>query len=206
MNISAVLIIIVITCIVSVIGFQNRDFFNAYKHHPYSENKYKQYYRMLTSGFLHADFMHLGINMFVLWMFGSSVEEKFIETYGKLGILIFVAFYLVMIVIADLPTSRKHINNPGYAAIGASGAVSGILFSFILFNPWSKLYLYLIMPIPAIIFGVLYIGYSSWADKNNKNDGIGHSAHLYGALAGIILTLILLPQSGSHFLERITNF
>lgn len=206
MNISAVLIIIVITCIVSVIGFQNRDFFNAYKHHPYSENKYKQYYRMLTSGFLHGDFMHLGINMFVLWEFGKLVERIFTQKYGGIGSFIFVAFYLVMIVIADLPTSRKHINNPGYAAIGASGAVSGILFSFILFNPWSKLYLYFAIPIPAIIFGVLYIGYSSWADQKNKNDGIGHSAHLYGALAGIILTLILIPESGPHFLERITNF
>ncbi len=199
---SITLLIIIITCIISYLGFQDRAFFNRLMHHPVSE-KNGQWYRMLTSGFLHADFIHLGINMYVLWGFGQQIESLFVHYYGLMGgRMLYLIVYLLIIILADIPSFIKHKNDSSYAAIGASGAVSGILFMFILWFPWSKLLLYFALPIPAIIFGVLYLIYSSWASKNS-NDHIGHDAHFFGALAGMILILMLIPQTGERFFSQI---
>lgn len=199
MNIT--LLIIIITCIVSFICFENRRMFDQLKHHPVSESKNGEWYRMISSGFLHADYFHLGINMYVLYGFGTAVENEFLHHYGEvMGRFIYLLLYIVMIVLADIPSFLKHKNNYGYSAIGASGAVSGILFIFILFSPWSTLRLYFAIPIPAIVFGVLYLLYSSWASKNAK-DNIGHDAHFYGAVAGMVLASILLPQTLGNFIQ-----
>jgi len=110
----------------------------------------------------------------------------------------------LFLVLGDLPTFGKDKDNFTYSSIGASGAVSGILFMFILFNPWRILELYFIIPIPAIILGILYLWYSSWASKNQQ-DMIDHEAHLYGALSGIMLMLFLIPSSLPRFMERIVT-
>lgn len=199
MNIT--LLIIIITCVVSLVCFENRKLFDQLKHHPVSEAKNGEWYRMISSGFLHADYFHLGINMYVLYGFGSYVEDEYLHQYGDaLGRFIFLLLYLVMIVLADLPSFIKHKNNYGYSAIGASGAVSGILFIYILMDPWAGLRLYFAIPIPAIVFGVLYLLYSSWASKNAR-DNIGHDAHFYGAVAGMVLTSILLPDTLGDFVQ-----
>lgn len=195
------LLIIIVTCIVSFICFENRALFDQLKHHPASEAKNGEWYRMISSGFLHADYFHLGINMWVLYVFGSTVENEFLAQYGEtFGRFIFLLLYIVMIILADVPSLLKHKDNYGYSAIGASGAVSGILFIFILLRPWSVLELYFFIPIPAIVFGVLYLVYSSWASKNAR-DNIGHDAHFYGAVAGMVLSAFLLPYLLGDFFE-----
>lgn len=202
MNLSVTLLIVIVTCIVSILCFNNRELFDKLKHSPYLESKNGEWYRMLSSGFVHGSWVHLGINMFVLHEFGRMVESQFVAQYGgTMGSTIYLIAYLIMLVVSDLPTFKKHASNYGFASIGASGAVSGILFMFIMFFPWSKLYLYFAIPIPAIVFGVLYLAYSSWASKNQQ-DMIDHSAHFYGAVAGIVLMASLIPSSVGIFAQR----
>jgi len=199
------LLIIIVTCIVSYLCFENRALFDQLKHHPASEVNRGEWHRMVTSGFLHADYFHLGINMYVLYVFGGFVENAFLAQYGEaIGRFIYLLLYLVIIVLADIPSLIKHKNNYDYGAIGASGAVSGVLFIFILFRPWSVLELYFFIPIPAIIFGVIYLLYSSWASKNAR-DNIGHDAHFYGAVSGMILAVILLPYALGNFFDQLIN-
>lgn len=199
------LLIIIITCIVSFICFENRALFEKLKHHPVSEANNGEWYRLISSGFLHADYFHLGINMYVLYGFGSFVESEYLHNFGETsGRFIYLILYLVMIILADIPSFIKHKNNYGYSAIGASGAVSGILFIFILLRPWATLKLYFAIPIPAIVFGVLYLLYSSWASKNAR-DNIGHDAHFYGAVAGMVLSAILLPGTLGSFFEQFVS-
>lgn len=207
MIISATLIIVILTCAISIPAFNNRQLFDQLKHHPYTEKREKQYFRWLTSGFLHGSWIHLGINMYVLYEFGKWVEIKYVEMFGATtGVVLYVTMYLLTIILSSAPSYYKHQDNPYYSAIGASGGVSGILFAFILFEPWSMLGLYFVIPIPAIIFGVLYLWYESWAAKNS-NDNIGHDAHFYGAIAGMIITIILKPAVASMFFTNlIENF
>jgi membrane associated rhomboid family serine protease len=196
-------LIILITCIVSYFCFNNQNLFNKLSHHPYSEKRFKEYYRFITSGFVHGDWAHLGINMFVLWQFGSLVEEYFKYHFGNvLGMVYFVAIYFATIIISDIPTYRKHQDFSGFRSVGASGATSGIVFIIILFQPWGKLYLYGIIPLYNILAGILYIGYSHYASTKN-NDNIDHSAHLTGALAGMMLTVALKPSIWMDFIHSI---
>jgi membrane associated rhomboid family serine protease len=121
-----------------------------------------------------------------------------------LGSALFLVMYLLTIILADTPTYFKHQDNPHYAAIGASGGVSGVLFAFILFMPWSMLGLFFVIPIPAIVFGVLYLWYESYAAKNSR-DNIGHDAHFWGAIAGIVITIIYKPSIFTNFLNNLVN-
>jgi membrane associated rhomboid family serine protease len=201
---SFTLIIILATCAISFLGFNNETLFNQLKHYPYKESRDKEYYRWVTSGFLHADVAHLFVNMFVMHSFGSYVEAIYANKFGMLGRYIFVAIYLLVIIMANLSTFYKHKNWHGYGAIGASGGVAGVIFIYILYNPWSMLQLMLIIPIPAIIFGGLYLWYESYAAKN-ISDNVGHDAHFYGALAGVLLALISIPEILSRFISLLAR-
>lgn len=173
------------------------------KHSPYMESTQKEYYRFITSGFVHGSLPHLFINMYVLYMFGEAVETYFVQVFGEsMGRINYLLLYLLAIIVGDLPTYVKHQNNPSFASVGASGAVSGILFVFILFNPWSKLLLFFIIPCPAILAAILYVGYSTWASKN-QNDMIDHDAHLYGAIFGFLFAIALKPDLFNYFLQRL---
>lgn len=199
------LLIVIVTCITSFMAFNNHNLFNQMKHYPIAEKRNGEWYRFITSGFIHGSWFHLGINMFVLYEFGKYVEQYFLGAFGTtLGRVVYLLVYLLTIIIADFPSYIKHKDNPGYAAIGASGGVSGILFIFILLAPWSMLGLYFIIPVPAIIFGVLYLIYSSWASKN-QNDMIGHDAHFYGAVAGMVLACVLIPSTLPSFLNNLID-
>jgi len=203
---SLTIVLIAVTCLVSFPAFKNREMLDKFKDYPYMANKKGEYYRLLTCGFLHANEAHLFVNMYTFWIFGTFVEDTFLVWFGDLyGRLIFLVFYLLNIVFANIPSLLKHKNNPQYSAVGASGAVSGILFIFILMRPWSILELFFILPIPAILFGVLYLAYSSYASKNDIHSRIGHDAHFYGAVFGIVGVLILQPSVLSTFLERLIN-
>jgi len=205
MSISITIVIVIVTCLISWQGFNNRQLFNALKHNPYEEHRDKEWYRMVSSGFLHGDVMHLGVNMYVLYTFGEFVEYEFVSHYGMMtGRLLYVLCYLLIILLADIPSFFSKRNDPGYSAIGASGGTSGIIMIFVLFNPWSMLLLFFAIPIPAIILGVGYLAYSSWANQNS-NDNIDHGAHFWGAVAGIVLCIIFLPESLGIFLEKVVQ-
>lgn len=203
MIVNATIVIIAITCLVSIYGFSNAGFISAFSHHPSSEASDKQYYRLLTSGFLHADPFHLFVNMYVLYGFGSYVEERFQAIHGMTtGVVLYVVFYLLMIVLANIPTFNKYKDYFGFSSIGASGTTSAILFSYVLFEPLSMLGLYFVIPIPAILFALLYLWYSTWAGRKG-GDMIDHEAHYWGAVAGFLFTLLLKPSLFLEFISKI---
>jgi membrane associated rhomboid family serine protease len=198
---SITILIIIATCLVSYLGFQNREVIEKCKNNPYLEANKGEYFRMLTGGFLHADWVHLGVNMFVLWSFGSIVENYF-SLYFGLGATIYLVFYFVAIIAADIPGYFKHKDNPYFSSIGASGAVSAITFASILFSPTSQILIYGILPIPAWVFGGLYLAYTTWAERN-KEDNVDHSAHFGGAVFGFFAPIVLdfaINGSANHFL------
>ncbi|MCC6815941.1 MAG: rhomboid family intramembrane serine protease [Saprospiraceae bacterium] len=175
---------------ISILGFSNYNIIEQCRHYPYEESRNKTYYRWITCGFVHGNLMHLLLNALVLWQFGFVIEDllnaKFGSSYGK---LLYLAIYLSILTLTCVPSYYKHKNNASYASIGASGAISGILFIYIYYFPFNTLLIYFI-PMPAIVMGVLYLGYSYWAARNT-NDGVDHDAHFYGALFGIIFALLL---------------
>jgi membrane associated rhomboid family serine protease len=196
---SQTLIIIIVTALVSFGAFNNRTLYNDLILYPPAINR-GQYYRFITSGFIHADIQHLLFNMLTLYFFGGVMED-FLN--GELGKWAFLALYLGGIIISDIPSYLKNKNNPGYASLGASGGVSSVLFAFILLSPWSTIYVF-ILPVPAIIFGVLYMGYSIYMGKKGT-DNVNHDAHLWGAIFGIVFILINMPQEVAGFIERILH-
>ncbi|WP_049237127.1 rhomboid family intramembrane serine protease [Moraxella canis] len=193
-------VIIIITVIVSIAAWQSRPLLERLIFYPPAVNK-GQYDRLLTHGFIHADGMHLLFNMFTLYFFGSVIERFYINKFGNLG---FVAFYVLAIIVAILPTYARNKNNPRYSSLGASGAVSAVLFAYILFAPWNTLYLFAVLPIPAIVFAIAYVAYSIWADRRGGGN-INHSAHLFGAVFGVVATIAIEPGIIFHFLNRLLN-
>jgi len=211
MSLSITLVLVIITGLISYRAgltpqqkYAGGGLFDKLKHYPVAESNNKEYYRFLTSGFVHGSWTHLLINMFVLWQFGEIIEMTFVQVFGNMGRLLFLLLYLTAIVIADIPTYLQHRNNPSFASIGASGAVSAIVFAYILFYPLQGL-TFIFFPffsIPAIIMGIGYLIYSSWASKNSR-DNIDHSAHFAGAIYGIIFTVIAYPAVISHFMSSV---
>lgn len=198
-------IIVGITVLISYLAMNNYSLKEKLMHIPYLEKREKDYFRFLSSGFIHADWMHLGINMFVLWQFGNIVESWFKLGFGsQMGGIYFLAMYLGSIIFADLPSYYKHRDHSHYRALGASGGVSGVFFASAVFQPWSMIYLYGIIGIPTIVAGVLYLVYSSYAAKQNR-DNIGHDAHFYGAVFGFIFTILVNPSFLNHFIQRIQD-
>lgn len=203
LNITTILTIA--TVVVSLICFNNSSIFNKLKHYPLIEYKDKSYFRWLTSGFVHGDYLHLGVNMFVFYQFGTIVEEYFYASFnGNVGSILYIFIYLATIIMANIPTYYKQKHNGYFSSVGASGGVSGIVFIYIMLQPWSLLGLFAIIPIPAIIFGILYLWYSTWSAKN-QNDNIDHEAHFYGAIAGILLAIITTPNILNIFLSQLVN-
>lgn len=191
-----------VTALISMMAFSQESVFQKLMHHPYTEIRQKEYWRWLTSGFVHADYMHLAFNLFAFYSFGKFVEFEFMDKFGdKTGQMIYLVFYLAIIVAANIPTHFQQKNNVNYMAVGASGGVSGVVFAAILFRPWLDM-AFFFFPMKGLVFGVLYILYSSWAAKN-ANNNIGHSAHLTGAIMGFLLTALLMPSEFEQFLISI---
>lgn len=201
---STTLIIIIVTSVASYMAFQDKSKQYRYMMNPYQVVYRKQYERMITSGFLHADWIHLIFNMLTLYFFGDIVEFYF-NSISQYGTILYVAMYLLGIIVSDIPSLIKHKNNPNYNALGASGAVSAVLFSSILFNPTHNLLIYGIIPIPGFLFGGIYVIYSYYSGKNQR-DNIGHDAHLFGALFGIIFTIAIWPNVVMHFIDQMAQF
>ncbi|MGH6978826.1 MAG: rhomboid family intramembrane serine protease [Brevundimonas sp.] len=202
MTLSITLVIVVATCLVSWLAFNNRQLLDRLILWPPAIDRSKQYDRLVTHGFIHADLGHLLFNMITLFFFGRPVEQVMVERIGAPG---FVLFYLSAIVVAILPTYLKHRHDAQYRSLGASGAVSAVLFAFILMAPWTGIYIFFIpIPIPAILYAVFYVGYSIWMDRRGT-DNVNHSAHLWGAGYGVLFALVMEPGLLPHFLSELAN-
>ncbi len=202
---SITLIIIIITGLISYQAFENQDLSRKLHHSPFIESRNNEWYRMLTAGFIHGSWTHLLINMFVLYFFGESVEYKFLNHFGPMsGRIMFVLLYLLAIVAANIFTYFKHKENHTFASLGASGAVSAVLFAHVIFDPWGCLYLYFFIPLNGIIAAVLYIVYSQWASKNRR-DHVDHDAHLWGAIFGVVFTLAMSPKIFNIFISEMMH-
>jgi membrane associated rhomboid family serine protease len=198
MALSGNLIIIAITCLISWLGFKDQAFMERWLLNPYQARRKNRLAPYLTYGFVHADFMHLLFNMFTLYFFGKLMEQFFNQHFGGFG---YYVFYLGAIVVSILPSALPNRNNPRYSTLGASGAVSAVLFSYILLQPWSMLYVYFI-PVPAILYAVFYVGYSIYLDKKG-GDNVNHSAHLWGAAYGVLFTVLIEPGALAGFVDKL---
>lgn len=207
-GISVTLIIIVITGFVSFQCFNKRDLFYKLLFSPYQVKHRREWYRFFTHALVHAHWPHLLVNMWVLYIFGSGLEARFITHFGTAkGLIFYVALYVGGFLFSSLPALQKHGDNAGYNAVGASGAVSAILYSAIVMTPLTGIGL-LFVPgiyIPAFIFGILYLAYEWYMDKRSR-DNVAHDAHFWGAVFGVIFTLCLDPDLAVDFVEQIKYY
>lgn len=194
-------LLIAITGLVSWQAFNNRRLADRLILWPPAISRHRQYDRLIGYGFIHADWAHLIFNMITLFFFGRLIEQVMAQISGS--VLTFPLFYLGALVVSILPTYLKNKNNPNYLSLGASGAVSAVLFAFILLSPWSLIFV-LFIPAPAIVYAVFYVSYSLWMDKRG-GDQINHSAHLAGAAFGVLFMLCMEPGILGHFLQRLAN-
>ncbi len=195
------LILIAANVIISMIGFSNQDTITKAIMWPYGVKRYNQYYRFISSGFIHADWVHLIFNMFTLFFFGRVVEFYFAQ-YELGGMVAYLALYFLGLIASDIPTYLKHRNDYNYHCLGASGAVSAVVFAAIVFNPWSSIYLYGALKISAFLYAVLYIFYCVYMAKKQQ-DNINHDAHLWGALFGLGFTIALIAAMQPRLFEFI---
>jgi membrane associated rhomboid family serine protease len=196
------LILILITSVVSLLAFRTPALAGRLILWPPAIDRNKQYDRLVTYGFIHADIWHLLFNMVTLFFFGRIMEGVVTELTGS--VLVYIGFYLSALVVSILPTYLKHQKDPNYRSLGASGAVSAVLFAFILINPWAMIGVFFI-PMPAIVFAVLYVAYSIWMDKRG-GDNVNHGAHLAGAAYGVLFMIAMQPKVLNHVLAQLSRF
>ena len=195
------LALIAVTVLVSWRAFNDRRVVDRLILWPPAIARQREYWRLLTHGFLHADFPHLLFNMVTLFFFGRLIERLMLQLTGSP--LTFLLFYLSAIVVAILPSYLKNQDNPRYFSLGASGAVSAVLFAFIMVSPWSLIFVFFI-PMPAVLYALFYVGYSIWMDRRG-GDNINHSAHLAGAAYGVLFMVAMEPQVLQVFWEQLVN-
>lgn len=197
-----VLIIVVITSLISIYAFSNAGITERLSLKPTLVYHKHQYYRILSHSLIHADWTHLIVNMYVLFIFGDVCNQYFEYYFGAKHTILFLALYIASLIFSSLFSIFKHRNNQGYSAIGASGAVMAIVFTSIFFDPWNKLWFFGIIPIPGILFGIIYLIYSLYMGKKNI-DNIGHDAHFTGAVFGFLFPLIVDFRLLNMFIEKL---
>lgn len=199
---SITLLLILTTTIISIAAFNNEKIKNDLIFYPPSITGNHQYYRFISSGFIHGDYIHLIFNMLSFYFFGEMVENKFVEIFGKGGKMIFLLMYFSALIVSLLPTYWKNKNNYQYLSLGASGAVSAVIFAGVMFAPYMQIGL-LIIPffkIPGFIFGPLFLFISAYLDRKGGGN-INHSAHIWGALYGIGFVIIAGMLAGYPAIE-----
>jgi membrane associated rhomboid family serine protease len=200
-------LIIGITALVSYMAFQNRALMEKLQFNAAQIIHRKQYYRLVSHAFVHIGWTHLIVNMLVLYFFGRNVEYYFsrYDFFGNQGTFFFILLYLGGMLVSNAWGLIKHKNDYYYNAVGASGAVSAVLFTFIFLDPWEMLYLFAIIPIPGILFGVGYLIYSYQMSKR-QTDNVAHDAHFLGALFGFIFPILLKPELFRRFIDLLPLF
>ena len=190
MTFSYTIILIIITCIISFITFNNEEIKSNLLFSPYQYVNYKKWWILISHGFIHADFLHLFFNMYVLYLFGRTLEFYFINS-SELGGFYYIGFYLLGIIFSTLPSIFKHKNNPSYNSLGASGAVSSVVFAYIIIYPLRELGLILIpgLFLPGFIFGIFYLLAEHYLSKKQYSN-IAHDAHISGSLFGVFFIVI----------------
>ncbi len=198
------LIIIAVTALVSILCFIGTLDINAWMFNATKVWHRKQWYRMLSYGLVHSGWRHLFFNMLTLYFFGTVGEQYFGAAFGgSAGIVLYIVLYVSSIAVSTVGDLIKFKDSPGYNAVGASGAVSAVLFASILFEPKMGIYIYLIpIPVPGYIFAPLYLLYCWYMARRNM-DNIGHTAHFWGAIYGLVFPLICRPDIFNHFLAQL---
>jgi membrane associated rhomboid family serine protease len=192
MAISITNIIIIINVIISFVAFRDENAFYKLCFWPEKVWHEKEWIRILSGGFLHANMTHLLFNMISFYFFGPFVEYYFMQEFGGAGHTAYIVFYVLAIVVANVPDLYQHKDNPSYRAVGASGAVSAVIFATILFSPLNLIYLFMFIKMPAFVFGILFLVYSAYMARR-QSDNIGHLAHFSGAIFGIVYPLVFQP-------------
>ncbi|HOF16486.1 MAG TPA: rhomboid family intramembrane serine protease [Bacteroidales bacterium] len=199
------LIVLSITVLISIIAFNRKDVFYALSFNAYAVAHRRQWYRVLSYGFIHANWVHLLVNMFVLWMFGGLLEKTYVYLFATKGYFMYLLLYLSSIVVATMGDLKQYKDDYNYHAVGASGATSAVIFAGILLYPMQKIYIFFIpIGIPAFIFGILFLIYSAYMSRRNI-DNIGHNAHFYGAVYGFFFTLMFDYKLIVHFFLNIVD-
>jgi membrane associated rhomboid family serine protease len=196
------IIIIIITAVISVSAFNKPELMEKLQFNASKIWHQKEYYRLITHGFIHANWEHLIVNMIVLLSFGKAIEAYFHSGFGRMANAYFLILYIGGLVIANAHALFKHRNNYYYNAVGASGAVSAILFSAIFFEPWENIYFFGVLPMPGIVFAVLYLVYSYYMSRKQQ-DQIAHDAHFLGALFGFIYPVLLNGRLLERFIDKL---
>ncbi len=206
-EITANLLIIIVTVGMSLYALSNQSVLYGWMMNPKAIDQNREYHRFITSGFIHADFMHLFFNMFTLYSFGGLIEQVFTQKFDndpRIGSVAYVIFYIIAIVAADIPTFIKHRKDSNYNSLGASGAVSAVIFGAILFVPTAQLQVFFI-PMPAFIFAGLYLAFTYY-EMQRGNGYINHSAHWWGAIFGVVVMVIMYPEAVPSFINQIANW
>ncbi len=209
--ISITIAIIVLTSIVSFTAFSNQKITADLIFHPQSVKNRNQWYRFLSCALIHGDFIHLLFNMITFYSLGTMVENYFNDLFGNKGSVLYLALYIVSQVICLVPTYIKHKDDYAYRSLGASGAVSAVVFAGILLSPQTKLSFFLLpIGIPAFIVGIIFLAVSFYFDRKGGGGNYNHSAHLWGAIAGIVLMLVFSYAYGfdaiGNFLYQVRGF
>jgi membrane associated rhomboid family serine protease len=203
---SMTLIIIIVTSVFSIIGFYQPGMMHRFNFNPFSIYHRKQYYRLFTHAFLHADWIHLFINMFVLYSFGNELDYWMHRYFGPgKGTSYFLTLYFGGILLSTLYGLIKNRDNYNYNAVGASGAVSSVVFACIFFAPMQKLLLFAVLPVRGIFFGILYLGYS-WYMSRKATENIAHDVHFWGAIFGFLFPLVLDYRLYQAFIYQLSNY
>ena len=205
MDISINIIIIIAISAISIYAFSNPTVMGRLQFNAWQIVHRKEYHRILSYGLVHGSWIHLLINMFVLWSFGRGVLYYFDQVFDGGSAIRYIILFVSAIGVSTLASLKKEKDNPHYNAVGASGAVSAVVFTSILFNPYHPILLFGIIPMPGIVFGVLYIIYSKYMAQRNV-DNIGHDAHYYGALYGLVFPLFYEPRLAIHFFNELISF
>ncbi len=196
------IILIAITVAVSYAAFNSPGLMDKLQFNASKIYYKKEYHRLITHAFVHANWEHLIVNMIVLFSFGSAIERYFKDIFGNRFLLYYFLLYFGGILVSNIYALIKHHKDYFYNAVGASGAVASVLFASIFFDPWKMIYFFGLLPIPGIIFAALYLVYSYQMSKKQK-DNVAHDAHFLGALYGFIFPILLNPMLFETFLDKL---
>ncbi|WP_462317440.1 rhomboid family intramembrane serine protease [Marinilabilia sp.] len=205
MDLDINIILIIIISAISIFAFSRPEIMGKLQFNAWQIVHRKEIHRMFTYGLVHGSWIHLLINMFVLFSFGRAVLYYFGQAFDGGATIRYLILFVSAIIVSTIATLNKEKDNPHYNAVGASGAVSAVVFTSILFDPYNPILLFGIIPIPGIIFGVLYIIYSKYMAGKNV-DNIGHDAHYHGAIYGLFFPLLYEPKLAIHFFNQLTSF